>query len=398
MALILFGVFLIQFDRNVLTVATVLVACVLLVTGIYQMFSMAPEVDYEAKGEVPLERVGHRLAQQVSNLLQRQPDMAETRETLQAKVFFEGPEAPVRFGRFAVLMAFASVIASIGVVAQSTAVVIGAMLIAPLMTPLLGMALSASMGWLRRFRRAAFVALAGIVVAIGTGVIVGAVSPHHVNVATNTEVLSRISPTILDLAIAVAAGAAGAFALSRRDVSDSLPGVAVAIALVPPLTVIGLCWQQGEWAAGNGALLLFLTNVTAILLAGGATFVLVGAAPLERVSAAEERVATLVVGLFSMAMVVLILLLLNGARLANAELDVARTDQVLADWADKHPDFHVLDQRTLSDGTIEVDLTGPTRPPGLAKLEAQFKAELADGAKLQISWYPRQQITVTGGP
>ena len=218
MALILFGVFLIQFDRNVLTVATVLVACVLLVTGIYQMFSMAPEVDYEAKGEVPLERVGHRLAQQVSNLLQRQPDMAETRETLQAKVFFEGPEAPVRFGRFAVLMAFASVIASIGVVAQSTAVVIGAMLIAPLMTPLLGMALSASMGWLRRFRRAAFVALAGIVVAIGTGVIVGAVSPHHVNVATNTEVLSRISPTILDLAIAVAAGAAGAFALTPRRV------------------------------------------------------------------------------------------------------------------------------------------------------------------------------------
>ena len=296
-ALVLVGALLIQFDRNVLTVATVLLACALLVTGIYQMFSVAPEVDYETKDGVAIERVGHRLAQQITHRLQRQPDMAETRESLQAKVFFEGEEAPVRFGRFAVLMAFASVIASIGVVAQSTAVVIGAMLIAPLMTPLLGMALSATMGWLRRFRRAAFVSLAGIVIAIGTGVIVGAVSPHHVDVTTNAQVLSRITPTILDLAIAVAAGAAGAFALSRRDVSDSLPGVAVAIALVPPLTVIGLCWQQGEWAAGNGALLLFLTNVTAILLAGGATFVLVGAAPLERVSAAQERVATLAGGL-----------------------------------------------------------------------------------------------------
>ncbi len=124
---------------------------------------------------------------------------------------------------------------------------------------------------------------------------------------------------------------------------------------------------------------------------------LVGAAPLERVSAAEERVATLLVGLSSMAVVVLILLLLNGARLANAELTKARTDQVLSDWSDQHPDFRVLDQRTLSDGTIEVDLTGPSRPPGLTQLEARLQAELADGAKLQLTWYPREQLTVTGG-
>ncbi len=329
-------------------------------------------------------------------MLERRADAAEDRKTLQEKVFFEGDEAPSRMGRFVVLMAFAASIASVGVVVDSTAVLIGAMLIAPLMTPLLGMALAAATGWLGRFRRAAIVAGSGVVVAIATGIVVGALAPGDVDVTTNAQVVARISPTMLDLAIAVAAGAAGAFALSRRDVSDSLPGVAVAISLVPPLAVVGLSWQQGQWAAGNGALLLFLTNATAILVAGGITFVVVGAAPIERISVSQERVATLIVGLLVAAALVVVLLMMNGSNIARTQIASAKTDQIMSTWSADHPDYDVIDRRIRPDGTIEVDLSGPARPPGLDALRAQLRAALPTGAKLRISWYPRHEFTISG--
>jgi uncharacterized hydrophobic protein (TIGR00271 family) len=306
-------------------------------------------------------------------------------------VYFEGPEAPVRYARFAALMGFASVIASFGVVVESTAVVIGAMLVAPLMVPLMGIALSVPMGWARRLRRCAGVAVSGIGIAIATGAIVGA-SGRGVDVTTNTEVLSRISPTAADLAIAVAAGAAGAYALARRDVSDSLPGVAVAIALVPPLTVVGLCWQQQAWSAGNGALLLFLTNAAAIIVAGGAMFVIVGAAPLQRVREDQERLLTGVVGAFAFAAMVVLLLLLNGSDLARTELARADVDQVLADWTEDHPDHRVQDVRQMGDGSLEIDLVGPDAPPELPQLSDDLEEATGGGVPIRLGWSIQQQV------
>lgn len=332
----------------------------------------------------------------VAAWLRQRPYMAEDRDVLKSKVFFEGPTAPTRFARFAALMLFAAVIASVGVVVESTAVVIGAMLIAPLMVPLMGTALAVSMGWPRRLRRSAGISLAGIMLAIATGAVVGAVMPRTVDVTANTEIIARISPTVVDLAIAVAAGAAGAYALSRRDVSESLPGVAVAIALVPPLTVVGLCWEQGAWAAGNGALLLFLTNATAILIAGGVMFVLVGAVPLRRVSESQQRLGTVIVGLLSFAAVVVVLLVLNGSQLARADLARAGTDQALADWSARHEDYRVVDQRVQSDGTLIVDLTGPGQPPQLDALVDDLRAALGDDVTLQVHWVEQQQIIIDG--
>jgi uncharacterized membrane protein len=86
--------------------------------------------------------------------------------------------------------------------------------------------------------------------------------------ATNSQVAGRVSPRLIDLLAALATGVVGAFALVRSDVSDTLPGVAIAISLVPPLAVVGLTLESGASGEAKGALLLFATNVAAIIATG----------------------------------------------------------------------------------------------------------------------------------
>ena len=101
----------------------------------------------------------------------------------------------------------------------------------------------------------------------------------------NAEITSRILPGLLALFTALASGAAGAFIMSREEISDSIGGVAIAISLVPPLCVVGIALNQGQWGAAGGALMLFTTNFLVISLAGGVTFVLTG---LGRVAITDE--------------------------------------------------------------------------------------------------------------
>lgn len=123
-----------------------------------------------------------------------------------------------------------------------------------------------------------------MLLAIGLSIVFGWLYPVEISSELNSQVASRVDPTLIDWAIAVFAGGAGAFALSRPDVSDSLPGVAVSIALVPPLTVIGLMISEGDWSAAGGATLLFVTNMVAILLVGALVFVIEGVVPVVQLS------------------------------------------------------------------------------------------------------------------
>src|SRR5207342_3570881 len=109
---------------------------------------------------------------------------------------------------------------------------------------------------------------AGAVIVIAIGFLVGVAVAVPVVAGTNAQVAARVAPRIIDLVAALATGAVGAFALTRSDVSDTLPGVAIAISLVPPLAVVGLTLESGAPEQASGALLLFLTNVSAILASG----------------------------------------------------------------------------------------------------------------------------------
>jgi len=164
-------------------------------------------------------------------------------------------------------------ITALGLLLNSPAVIIGAMLVAPLMSAIVGMGLGVVQGDLRFLRLAAGAALRGMVLAIAIGTLMTIIVP---NAAPNAEILGRTNPSLLDLGIALASGVAGAYALCRKDVSASLPGVAIAAALVPPLAVTGIGIALGEGRIAGGALLLFFTNLVAISAAGGLVFWVMG--------------------------------------------------------------------------------------------------------------------------
>jgi len=177
---------------------------------------------------------------------------------------------------FYILIFLSSMIAYLGLIQGSSAVIIGAMLVAPLMSPILAMAHSIVQGNLRLFRRATESTIKGVALAIGTSVALTVILPPQ---PATAEILSRTQPNILDLIIALASGAAAAYAMSRKSLAAALPGVAIAAALVPPLCVVGYGLGAAHFQIANGALLLFATNLSAIILAGAITFLLVGFRP-----------------------------------------------------------------------------------------------------------------------
>jgi uncharacterized hydrophobic protein (TIGR00271 family) len=179
-----------------------------------------------------------------------------------------GAEAGRRLSRFWVLLVLAAMIPSAGIVADSTATVIGAMIVAPLMTPILGTILSVVTGDRANLARALALVVGGAACVVAIGWLFGLLVPVDVVAETNSQVDGRVHPKLIDLVAALATGAVGSFALVRSDVSDTLPGVAIAISLVPPLAVAGLTLEAGATGESLGALLLFLTNVGAILLTG----------------------------------------------------------------------------------------------------------------------------------
>lgn len=168
---------------------------------------------------------------------------------------------------FLALMSLATMIAALGLIQNSTAVVIGAMLVAPLMTPLIASGLSLVQGNHRLMRQALRSIGYGFMLAVGIGMLAGLFAPVH---ELTNELAARGSPNILDLGIAFFSGVAAAYALARPGLSAALPGVAIAAALVPPLATVGISLAFGEAANALGSALLFATNVIVIVL--GASF------------------------------------------------------------------------------------------------------------------------------
>lgn len=177
---------------------------------------------------------------------------------------------------FLIMLVLSAIIAISGVLSDSTATVIGAMIIAPLGTPILGIAFGIVSGHLSLVLRSMMWVLIGLTIVIALGWVFAFFIADPQSLKTNSQIVGRTSPHLLDLLAALATGTAGAFAMSRRDLSAVLPGVAISISLVPPLGVVGVCVGQGAWDAAFGALMLFLSNVVALVIAGSIVFTLGG--------------------------------------------------------------------------------------------------------------------------
>lgn len=199
-------------------------------------------------------------------------EIARVRDAL----LFEKPERKRKLTRFFLLLILAAVIATFGLLGDSVATVIGAMIVAPLMLPIMGLAFSVSLGDRKSILSSFVTSILGIVTAISIGfLITWGISPL-INVELNTQIMNRTAPRLIDLCAALATGLAGAFATGRKDVSDTLPGVAIAISLVPPLANVGILLAAGRPDLAMGSLLLFVTNYLAILLTGSFVFGIMG--------------------------------------------------------------------------------------------------------------------------
>ena len=173
------------------------------------------------------------------------------------------------------LVAISTLIAAFGLVMNSTAVVIGAMLVAPLMTPIFGVALSLVRGNPVLLALSLRAEVAGVVISVFMAAMVGWLLPYF---EATPEMLARTHPNLLDLLVAVFAGFAGAYAMLSEKISPVLPGVAISTAIVPPLANTGLSLSMGAYNGALGSFLLFFTNFLSILLVASGIFFLAGMA------------------------------------------------------------------------------------------------------------------------
>lgn len=189
---------------------------------------------------------------------------------------------------FWAVLLLSGAIATLGLILNSTAVVIGAMLVAPLLGPLLGISLALAVGDGRLFVQTTATVLLGAVGIIAIAALLTAVLPFQ---TVTDEIASRTRPTTLDLGIAVFSGLAGAVVTASREkrLSASIPGVAVAVALVPPLGVTGFGIGAGmQGSIIRGSLLLFGANLAGIVLSGLLVFLLIGMQRADVVKAARQ--------------------------------------------------------------------------------------------------------------
>jgi uncharacterized hydrophobic protein (TIGR00271 family) len=322
------------------------------------------------------------------------PLAAQDLDTMRASVFFEGPEAARKLSRFWILLVLAAVIAAAGVVGDSTATVIGAMIVAPLMTPIQATMLAVVIGDRANLARSIGLVIAGAASAVAIGYVVGLFVVTDVVAATNSQVASRVSPRLIDLLAALATGVVGSVALARKDISDTLPGVAIAISLVPPLSVVGLTLESGEPHQALGALLLFVTNVVAILATGSVVMAVYGVYRIRSddtmVRAAPASRAGAIFVIITMVLVVGIPLTLTSVRIAQDAAEQADVRDAGQHWAEGVG--WELTGVDIQAGKIIARFEGPTPLPDTGALSRFLSAEGVDPTDVRVELLPRQTI------
>jgi len=306
-------------------------------------------------------------------------------------LFFEAPARVAKLTAWWVMLLLSVAIATFGIMQDSTAVVIGAMLIAPLMTPILGSAAAIVNAWRVRILESMGLVAIGVGASIALAFILGQWFPIIVPLEVNSQVTSRVSPNIVDMMIALAAGAAGAYANVDRRVSASIAGVAIAVALVPPLGVVGLTLEAGMFANSLGAFLLFLTNLVSIILSATLVFFLTGYAPFQRLRENRHEVAVLLRTVAFAALVILVPLVFTAESVLSTAGRQDSAQTAVSEW--------LGDDSTLTailvevDGTeVEVFLTGSGELPFVPDLADSLTDAFGTPADVRVEYAPTQVI------
>ena len=333
----------------------------------------------DERSTVPLTPAGEALRR---GLFTRRTDVEF--EASFSGLFFEEPDLAGKLWRFGSLIVLSAAIAGFGLLADSAGVVIGAMLVAPLMTPIQALGAALVQGSTRRMLVSALVIFGGFVGAVVTGYLVAIVGGGTINAdALPQEILARTEPGLLDLGIAVAAGAAGGYVIARPAVSSALPGVGIAVALVPPLATIGICLQLREADLAGGALLLFATNLAAIVLSGAVMIFGAGFRP----QVADRTSTTAWIGFAAAVALVLAVATPLSVHTRSAVVDsqANRTvDDAIADW-DPLVRVVTLDVDDVG-GRVTVDLvvSSPSDPVSVWELARLLRERLGKPVQVEL--------------
>ncbi|WP_010532871.1 DUF389 domain-containing protein [Brachybacterium squillarum] len=280
-----------------------------------------------------------------------------------------------------------------GVIADSTATVIGAMIVAPMLMPIQATMLSTVLGDRRNLMLSAAMVVAGAATAIGY--LLGMITPTDVTSATSSQVAGRTRPELIDLLAALATGLVGSIALIHKDIADTLPRVAIAISLVPPLSMVGLTMESGAWGEAGGAMLLFVTNVTAIMATG---IVLMAAYGVQRVPVlhptepgergVNRRAAVLIVG----AILVAVGVPLTGSSIDSTARALRENTlrSVAGEWV-ADTEWEVLEVRADYGGST-IGVTGAEPEPDTAELETLLEEEGVDPTTVEVVFVPTDTV------
>jgi len=265
---------------------------------------------------------------------------------------------------FFLLVFLSCVIATLGLLTNSPAVIIGAMLVAPLMSPIIGLGLASITGDARLFRDASVALVQGAALAIFISVMLAVVNRYLPFIQLQElpgEVMARTRPSPIDLTIALAGGMAAAYALAQPQLSAALPGVAIATALMPPLCTVGIGIALDRWDVAGGALLLFITNAVTIAFAGMLIFFALGFIPRR-----EANNGRLPRGLIVSALLTLVLLVplsVLSVRFFEQAAANGRINQVVQSEA-IHYGAELASLQTTDDGqTLHLEITLRTFTP-----------------------------------
>lgn len=314
-------------------------------------------------------------------------DRAERMEVLRKMLPDQDRAAIWRFG---MLLTLSVLIAVMGLVANSAAVVIGAMLIAPLMTPIVSFAGAVGLGLGKRASRAGLMVVGGSLWSVILAALVTRVVP---DTGLGSEILSRTSPDVKDLVVAVCAGAAGAYGVAREEVSAALPGVAVAVALVPPLATTGILIERGERVLAEGSALLFVTNLFAIALAALITLVATRVIPTVRFFVQNSRIGATAVAIVAATAIVAVPLTSRSLDAASSSRELNTVRVEVDAWLG--PIDLDVTGLTIEGNRVIVELTGLDEPPSAYDLATRLVPVLGAGAEVVVRWDSRAQGTAT---
>ncbi len=324
----------------------------------------------QAAGESVPQQLEHRLSNLMPTLTP-----AEEVEVVQMAQEMARPST-----NYFVLVILSCLIASLGLLMNSAAVIIGAMLIAPLMSPLMGFAVGLTQGHWRLMRTAVLTTGRGMLLTLALAALVGWLTPFKTPTA---EMVARGQPSLPDMGVALFSGMAGAYAMARKDIPSALAGVAIAAALMPPLCTVGVALAFGQMNLAGGAFLLYITNIVSISLAGAGVFLWLGVrlrADADEMAHYRRRI------LAALVVLAILALPLSGSLLRS--LQATRDLEAVREVLQEQLAGPILDvqwsDRTARSVVATVRLAEAPTPAEVAALERQVRDRLGDDVQLEL--------------